>query len=376
MPSAKILLRTYQKKKDGTYPIVLRLYDGVRSKFEFTGYSVREDQFRDIERKWITKHPDAALINAKLIERLINADPTTQVRGKCITDYLEIRAKDYDKLNQPDTALKLRRHIVEIKEMGGKDLRFDKINPDWVRHYRAHLIAEHGNGQNTIIHKIGILRRIYHQAVKDGWANGANPFEDLHLKKEPVDKQKLTLDEILKIQKLKLPKGSVLDMARDVFIFAFYAHGMRFQNVYTLEWENINGKILRYQMNKGKKYREIVLQPAAVNILKKYRPIGGKYVFPLNQKAWKDQKEFEGAKGSANALVNASLKSIALMAGVGKTISMHIARHSFAYLLKKKKVDPHVIKDALGHSKMQTTEQYLAGLDDDTINREVAAAFS
>jgi len=41
-----------------------------------------------------------------------------------------------------------------------------------------------------------------------------------------------------------------------------------------------------------------------------------------------------------------------------------------------KKVDPHVIQDALGHSRMETTEQYLAGLDDDTINREVSAAFS
>ena len=376
MPSAKILLRTYQQKKDGTYPIVLRIYDGRRVRFQYTKYSVRKDQFRDVDRRWVVKHPDAALINAELIELLVDANVTEIAKGIRVTDYLEARAKEYDKLNQPDTALKLRRHVVEIEEMGDKNIGFSKITADWVRRYRAHLVTEHHNGQNTIIHKLGILRRIYRQAVRDKWATGVNPFEDLHLQKDPVDKQKLTLDEIVKMQKLKLPKGSVMDIARDAFIFAFYAHGMRFQNVYTLEWGSIFGKKLRYQMNKGKKFREIVLQRPALAVLKKYQPLGARYVFPFSQKDWKDKKQFEAAKGSANALVNGALKTVALTAGVNKPVSMHIARHSFAYLLKMKKVDPHVIQDALGHSRMETTEQYLAGLDDDTINREVSAAFS
>lgn len=376
MPSAKILLRTYQQKKDGTYPVVLRLYDGNRVRFQYTKYSVREDQFRDQERKWIVKHPDAALINAKLTELLASANPAEITRGQRVVDYLEVRAKEYDKLNQPDTALKLRRHAVEIEEMGDKNIGFSKMTTDWVRRYRAHLVTEHHNGQNTIIHKLGILRRIYRQAIKDGWAAGANPFEDLHLQKDPVDKQKLTLEEIVKMQKLKLPKGSVMDIARDAFIFAFYAHGMRFQSVYELEWASIFEKKLRYQMNKGKKFREIVLQKPALAVLKKYQRLDTRYVFPFGQKDWKDKKQFEASKGSANALVNAALKTVALTAGVNKPVSMHIARHSFAYLLKLKKVDPHVIQDALGHSRMETTEQYLAGLDDDTINREVSAAFS
>jgi site-specific recombinase XerC len=39
--------------------------------------------------------------------------------------------------------------------------------------------------------------------------------------------------------------------------------------------------------------------------------------------------------------------------------------------MKKKSDNIHVIKEALGHSKSSTTEQYLQSLDDEFIDKEI-----
>ena len=57
-----VMLKTHHQKKDGTYPVVIRVQAG-RTTYEYIGHSVMPDQFREQHGKWIYKHPDAALIN-------------------------------------------------------------------------------------------------------------------------------------------------------------------------------------------------------------------------------------------------------------------------------------------------------------------------
>ena len=41
------------------------------------------------------------------------------------------------------------------------------------------------------------------------------------------------------------------------------------------------------------------------------------------------------------------------------------SRHSGSTLMKNAGVSPHYFKEAFGHSSLQTTENYLAGFEDD-----------
>jgi len=370
----KVMLRTYQQKKDGTYPVVIRVHSKGKTRFIFTGYSVVKDQFREVEGKWIQKHKHADVINAELRQKAseLSGEP---VNKKSLSKYLEYRAKEFKAAGRVDMDRKLRRQKAEIEQMTDREVFFWEIDMAWIRRYAVHNATKNGNANNTIMRKIKNLRTIYGQAITDKWAEYPNPFDAYKIHLDPVDRAKLTMEEIGKLEALTLDKGKVLDNARNAFIFAFYAHGMRFGSVFTLEWNMINDNVLRYQMDKGKKFREIVLHPKALAILEQYRG-SERWVFPFCKRPWRDEEDFMNMKGSANALVNGALKIVAELAGIEKVISTHVARHSFAYLLKTKRVDGHIIQDALGHSSLGITESYLKSLDDDVINEAVNGAFN
>ena len=50
-------------------------------------------------------------------------------------------------------------------------------------------------------------------------------------------------------------------------------------------------------------------------------------------------------------------------------ISFYSARHTYATELKRKGVSSEVIREALGHSALDTTENYLKRFDDSVIDR-------
>ena len=51
------------------------------------------------------------------------------------------------------------------------------------------------------------------------------------------------------------------------------------------------------------------------------------------------------------------------MAGIEKTIRMHVSRHSFANIARQKKANLYDISKALGHSSLSITEAYLSKFD-------------
>ncbi|MEO6837644.1 MAG: tyrosine-type recombinase/integrase [Ginsengibacter sp.] len=50
-------------------------------------------------------------------------------------------------------------------------------------------------------------------------------------------------------------------------------------------------------------------------------------------------------------------------------MTTYYARHSFATILKNSEVSTEFICEALGHSSLQTTKNYLAGFEQDAIKK-------
>ena len=93
-------------------------------------------------------------------------------------------------------------------------------------------------------------------AVRDGLLPNKQigPFEHLRLKRSPPDRQKLSDDELRAIESLELERGSVIWHSQQVFMFSFYAGGMRFSDVATLRREHLfeddDAWRVRYRMKK------------------------------------------------------------------------------------------------------------------------------
>ena len=58
------------------------------------------------------------------------------------------------------------------------------------------------------------------------------------------------------------------------------------------------------------------------------------------------------------------MKIIAQDLGIKNKATTYSARHSFATILQRSGVDTSFISEALGHSNVQTTADYLAGFED------------
>ena len=61
---------------------------------------------------------------------------------------------------------------------------------------------------------------------------------------------------------------------------------------------------------------------------------------------------------SSTRQLNRAVHEVALAARIGKRVSMHTQRHSFATHLLEQKVDIRVIQVLLGHKKLETTALY------------------
>jgi site-specific recombinase XerD len=65
------------------------------------------------------------------------------------------------------------------------------------------------------------------------------------------------------------------------------------------------------------------------------------------------------------------MKIIANDLGITRDVTTYAARHSFATILQRSGVSVEFISEALGHSNVKTTQNYLGGFEDDR-KKEVA----
>ena len=69
------------------------------------------------------------------------------------------------------------------------------------------------------------------------------------------------------------------------------------------------------------------------------------------------------------------LKAVANLAGIGENISFHVSRHSFAQYAVEQGLDVYELLQTLRHSKIETTQQYLKGLDEELADKAMRKVF-
>ncbi len=151
---------------------------------------------------------------------------------------------------------------------------------------------------------------------------------------EKTTKTYLSEDELSAIVRLQLTPETRMDLHRDMFIFAANAGGLRVSDVLMLKWSNFDQTHINFKRKKTGPQSGIKLPTIALDIIEKYRAQAQsvKYIFPMlvNDLNEKDARELDSAISSASAYINKNLKFIARKAGIEKTLSFHISRHTWA----------------------------------------------
>ena len=131
-----------------------------------------------------------------------------------------------------------------------------------------------------------------------------------------------------------------------------YGAGLRVSEVVSLRVGDIDSErmVIRVEQGKGRKDRQVMLSPHLLGLLRDYwreaRPQG--WLFPGRPPV---------APMSARQLHRA-VQTAADAAEIGKRVSPHTLRHSFATHLLEQNIDIRVIQVLLGHAKLDTTARY------------------
>lgn len=170
-----------------------------------------------------------------------------------------------------------------------------------------------------------------------------NPYELLRGQFKRGDKESteyLTEEEMTKIRDLKLERGSVLDIARDLFVFQMFT-GLAYSDAEAFDlsrYRKVDGtwRYVGQRIKTGMPYVSELLPPA-VAVIEKYGGVVPKV---------------------GNADYNHRLKEIQRMAGIGTRLHSHLARHTFATWMLANDAKIENVSRMLGHTNIVTTQRY------------------
>jgi len=301
--------------------------------------------------------------------------------SRSFTEFARKEIARHKAQGQLRTSVKKTHLISKVLESNGhEDFTFSDLDVTFVKEYETYWLSQ-GNKINTVQTDLKGIRAIVKSAIQEGLLTSyENPFTKYRIKSEKTLRGKLTEDEIKSLETVRLKKGSIHDHARNMFLFAFYAAGMRFSDVLQLRWRHIKGERVEYVMDKTQDAHNVLLAHKAKQLLKIYggsKINQGAFIFPFfNLDTDYSDPEFLVAQiSSKNALVNKYLKKVAKKAKVDTKISFHISRHSFAYQAVRKTGDLYSVSKSLNHKRLETTQTYLKQSDNAAVDAVITRVF-
>ena len=186
-----------------------------------------------------------------------------------------------------------------------------------------------------------------------------NPASDLEMPRREFRLPKIILnaaevEAILNVPDLSTPMG-IRDRA---ILETLYSTGIRRQELCNLRLGDLDYDrgLVRIEQGKGHKDRYVPIGDRAVQWIEKYLlEVRPRLCPSLNEQAI--FLNTLGTRMNANRL-GSQVHGIIRSAGIGKSGSCHLFRHTFATLLLENGCDVRYVQEMLGHSKMETTAVY------------------
>ena len=306
------------------------------------------------------KQPNCFAIKERLCSQVGNSRMFLAEFSK----YCDNRQKEVGVRITQLTANKYHRLLRYMKEYigqqyGKEDLPFDMISYEYIDGLNTFMQTAHDCKNNGAVNLLCCLKNFILYAIRNEWIE-KSPFRYYKMKIDETNvKVPLTKAELDLLMTKRMPNER-LERVRDVWCFCAQT-GLAFTDAEHLRAEHIstdeNGtQWIRKPREKTSVMSRIPLLPYPLKILAKYADSnleGGKLLpVPSNQK------------------MNAYLKEIAVICDIGKNLTTHCARHTFASLAIEYGMPIDVIAKILGHTNVKMTRHY-AKFSEQLISREM-----
>jgi len=232
--------------------------------------------------------------------------------------------------------------------------------PETIREYLSCLYRRKVK-KVTVNRKVSSLRAFYKYVLRTGKINH-NPAEMIQtLKTEKHMPAFLSVDEMFELLKAR-DDNSVLSLRNRAMLEVFYSSGLRLSELAGLNLIDLdfNQKLVKVR-GKGRKERIVPVGVPALTAVGDYL----EKVVQIRKDADTDvfnKPLFVNARGkriTARSIARI-VNEVTGKSGIGRKISPHALRHSFATHLLNAGADLRSIQELLGHESLSTTQKYTA----------------
>lgn len=191
----------------------------------------------------------------------------------------------------------------------------------------------------------------------------------------------LDLSDIKKIYYYQCdPKNQSEQRAKDFWLFSYFGNGMNPKDIACLQYKNIHDGYITFERSKTERALRSDPKPITVFITDDMQAIinrwGNKdtspniYIFPIMEAGVTPLRQYELMQLLVK-FINDWMKVILKNLGIDKRGTTYVARHTFSTVLKRSGASTEYIQEALGHSDIKTTENYLDSFEKD-VKKEFA----
>jgi integrase len=222
------------------------------------------------------------------------------------------------------------------------DIPIRDVDYKFIRNFEAYLVENYRYAHNTLTHYLQNLRHVVHLAI-DAEYISKNPFAHFPLQVKNPDRAFLTQDEVEGLVAAHIGDEK-LDEAKDVFLFCCHT-GLSYSDVSDLTKQQIRPSFSGKLRIKGKR-----------------KKTGVEYDIPLLNIPLMILEKYAESRQSQKVLpvpdivtYNSRLKKAARRCRIGKNVSSHCLRYTFATTIA---LTIETVSKMLGHTNIKTTQIY------------------
>jgi len=389
-----LVLDTRREKKDGTFPVKLRLTYQRKQKYFSTKYSFTEEEFNKIMHLRPQKKYKEQQVKLQAIEARANKilEDMPAFSFTLFQEYFT-NGKVKGSFNRQDVYAAFERYIEELQNEGSAGtadlyisgmgsfrsfqeyLLFADVTLSFLKKYEKWML-ELGKSYTTIGIYTRQLRTIFNRAIDDKYVDrklypfGRNKYQT------PTGrniKKALVMEDIKKIFMYE-PETVSEEKYRDFWIFSYLANGINVKDMIKLKYKDVGEESIIFLREKTKKSNRVKPKPIVVPLTDEIKKIIEKwgnpdkapngYVFNYLSDGMSPEREL-AIKKQLVKQINKYIRRIAEKVGIKKDVTTYVARHSFVTVLKRSGASMEFISEAVGHSNLRTTEGYADSFEDE-----------
>ena len=329
----------HKANAEGQVTIRIALTINRRQMYFATEYRIHKDQW-DEKKRLVINHENETLINVSLRRQIADIEKRAITRTleevpltKSVVKGTGIEEKSFSKFAAEVREDK--KELNRIKAFAGDTLLLSEINVAFLRKYETHE-RRRGMSNNTMNTTFRYIGRIINQAEKEKLIR-ENPFREFNIVRyEQTDRTYLTEAEIkLILKKAESLTGHTRSTAYWLLLGCYT--GLRHSDWCRFDYTKmVENEYVKLRAKKNKMHVVLPIGKTLSKILDVIKTL---------------------PKPLTNQKCNDKLKNVAELAGINKTLTTHVGRHSFGYLCASNRIPKSVTAELMGIT-VRTVEIY------------------